>query len=190
VLTCGRAVQMGRLRRGSKISAFVGWTERRMPNDTLLGFSGGAHLNRACYVYLTKSMPGFCFNSSVLRNTLGRSTVKYFRESATLFLIACCAACTPMPIERTINHPIDTSQLGQFHSGVTTQTDVERVYGPPARTITNSQNGHTALVYAYSHVTGSAFGATNVNAQGVVFIFDANGRLISYRTNNTNDNVH
>lgn len=116
--------------------------------------------------------------------------MKYFRGSAILFLIACCASCMPMPIERTVNHPIDTSQLGQFHPGITTQADVERVYGPPAQTITNSQNGHTALVYAYSHVSGSVFGTSDVHSQGVVFIFDVNGRLINYRTSNTNGNVH
>lgn len=103
-------------------------------------------------------------------------------------LALCLAGC--MPIERTVNHPIDTSQLGQFQPGITTPADVERIYGPPTQTATNSQTGNTVWLYAFSHVAGSAFGATRVYGQGIVFVFDANGRLLSYRTSRTNSNVH
>lgn len=108
---------------------------------------------------------------------------------AIIALAALIGGC--MPIERTVNHPIDTSQLGQFRAGITTPADVERVYGAPTSSATDSQTGHLALIYAYSNTRGEPiFGSTHVHAQGVVFIFDANGRLIRYTTRNTNGDVH
>lgn len=89
-------------------------------------------------------------------------------------------ACT---MTRVVNHPYDASLAQQFRAGITTIGDVERVYGVPARTLNNPQNGHTELVYAYVVATAtSPFGAGDVNHQGLIFVFGADGRMMYYRT--------
>jgi hypothetical protein len=95
--------------------------------------------------------------------------------SAALLLGGCATA--------TVNHPYNTGMLNQFQQGVTTLADVERVYGTPSQIVTNSQNGHSEAIYAYSHVSGPVLiGRADVQSQGIVFVFDASGRMLYYRT--------
>jgi len=91
----------------------------------------------------------------------------------------------------TVNHPYDMSILSQFKQGVSTLADVERVYGQPSQFLTNSQNGHTEAIYAYSHVSGAVFvGRAEVQSQGIVFVFRADGRMLYYRTTQGASRVH
>jgi outer membrane protein assembly factor BamE (lipoprotein component of BamABCDE complex) len=110
----------------------------------------------------------------------------HFRVGLLVMSLSVGGCATDM----TVNHPFDTSALAGFHAGVTTMADVQRVYGAPTRTETNSANGHIAWLYVYGHVHGNAFmGNTQHEVQGIVFIFDANGRMIRNQVNNTQATV-
>lgn len=92
-------------------------------------------------------------------------------------------------VHTEVNHPFDTSYARNFQAGVTTESDVRQIYGAPSSSVTNSDNGHQKWIYAYSKVTGSMF-HSNVQSQGMVFIFDGSGKLLRYRLVGGDSNVH
>jgi hypothetical protein len=73
---------------------------------------------------------------------------------------------------------INPSLFDTFRPGQTTKADVERVLGPPARTVASPQN-HSSLVYQYQAPAAGPGGSPR--QLWVLFLFDPGGRFVRYR---------
>jgi hypothetical protein len=67
----------------------------------------------------------------------------------------------------------DMSKASELTPGVSTEQDAIRLLGEPASIVTNPQNQHRALVWAYGYGTPIGGGG-----RGLTISFDANGRML------------
>lgn len=112
---------------------------------------------------------------------------------AAVCAAAALAACVSMGTK------VKTSQLAQFHKGVTTETQVEQALGKPQSETLNS-SGTTSIVYTYSHATADAIdyvpivglfaGGAKGEQTNVTFTFDKGGKLLSFTATHAQQHVH
>ena len=86
---------------------------------------------------------------------------------------------------------VTPEQLTSFKEGVATEPDVTKVFGKP-QSVSTSSDGTRILVFAYMNyqVNGATFipivglvaGGSTMNLNTTVFNFGADGKMISYRT--------
>lgn len=106
--------------------------------------------------------------------------------SCLLFLSSCVSVGTPSAR--------NTDQLSHIKRGITTQSEVQAIYGDP-QTIVTMRNGLTRWHYSHTEVdiSGSTFipiigpfiGKTDSNSRTIHFDFDSNGRVKEYATSET-----
>ena len=112
---------------------------------------------------------------------------------ATALSVAVLTGCVSMGTK------VKTSQLAQFHKGVTTEAQVEQALGKPQSSTVNS-NGTTILVYTYSHASADAIdyvpivglfaGGAKGEQTAVAFTFDKSGTLQGYTATHAHQHVH
>lgn len=99
----------------------------------------------------------------------------------------------------TTGTKVNSSELAQFHKGVTTEAQVEQALGPPQASGLNS-NGTTTISYVYAHaspkavdfvpIVGLFAGGANAESTTVVLTFAKNGTLESYKATHAKQDVH
>lgn len=104
------------------------------------------------------------------------------KTGSTIFQILACATVLAMGSGcASVGHDFDAGKVHAITQGVTTERDVEAMFGKPWRT--GIENG--VVTWTYGRYTYRVFGETDT--KDLVLKFDKAGRVTSYTFNTTEE---